>query len=111
MESLLAVTTKADYKLLCLALGISKQTLFSGLPCQPIPVPSLFTMDIMHLSVLNSPNIFIKLFTGKLDVYEPDDRANWDWAIFYHKPKLWSAHGKTVPRSVLFIQPSFWHVP
>jgi hypothetical protein len=104
-------TTLADYRLLHLALGLCKQTLFSDLPCQPLPVPSLFTLDIMHLSVLNDPDLFLKLFTGKLDVYEPDDRADWDWAIFYGKPKLWSAHGKTVPRSVPFIPSSFRHAP
>jgi hypothetical protein len=32
-------------------------------------------MDIMHPSVLNDPNLFIKLFTGKLDLYKLDDRA------------------------------------
>jgi hypothetical protein len=66
-----------NYRNLHLALGLCKQTIFSGLPCQPLPVPSLFTMDIMHLSVLNDPNLFVKLFTGKLDVYEPDDREDW----------------------------------
>jgi hypothetical protein len=68
-------------------------------------------MDIMHLSVLNNPDLFIKLFTGKLDFYEPDDRASWDWAIFYHKPTLWSAHGKTVSKSVPFIPSCFRHAP
>ena len=111
LECLLGATTKAEYKLMRLNLGISKQTLFSGLPCQPLPVPSLFTMDIMHLSVLNDPDLFIKLFTGKLDVYEPDDRADWDWAIFHRKPKFWSAHGQTVPNSVPFIPSSFGRAP
>ena len=51
-------------------------------------------MDIMHLSVLNDPNLLLKLFLGKLDVYDPDNREKWDWAIFYQKPALWNAHGK-----------------
>jgi hypothetical protein len=74
MDCLLSASTPSNYKLLCLLLGLCKQTIFSGLPCQPLPVLSLFTMDIMHLSVLNNPNLFIKLFTGKLDIYEPNDR-------------------------------------
>ena len=109
--SLAGSTTLTDYRALCLVLGLCKQTIFSGLPCQPLPVPSLFTMDIMHLSVLNNPDLFLKLFTRKLDVYKPDDRANWDWAIFYCKPQLWSTHGETVPRSVPFIPLSFRHAP
>jgi hypothetical protein len=97
--------------MLHLNLGLCKQTIFSGLPCQPLPVPSLFTMDLMHLSVLNNPDLFIKLFTGKLDVYEPDDRASWDWAIFYCKPTLWSVHSKTVSKSVPFIPSCIGHAP
>ena len=111
LQCLLGASTQANYKTLCLALGICKPTIFSGLPCQPLPVLSLFTMDIMHLSVLNDPNLFIKLLTGKLDVYEPDDRADWDWAIFYHRPRLWSAHGETVPKLVPFIPSSFGRAP
>ena len=41
----------------CLEVGLCKQTLFSGLPCQPLPVPNIFTMDIMHLMVLNDPDV------------------------------------------------------
>ena len=96
---------------MCLVLGLCKQTLFSSLPCQPLPVPSLFTMDIMHLSVLNNPNLFLKLFTGKLNIYDPNDRANWDWAVFYCRPKLWSTHREIVPRSVPFIPLSFGCAP
>jgi hypothetical protein len=56
-----------------LNLGLCKQTLFSGMPHQPLPVPNLFTMDIIHSTVLNDPDLFRKLFTGKIDVYKPDD--------------------------------------
>ena len=111
LNCLLAASTLSEYKSLCLALGLCKQTIFSGLPCQPLPVPSIFTMDIMHLSVLNEPDLFLKLFTGKLDVYEPDDRKKWDWAIFYCRPRLWSAHGETVPMSVPYIPSSFGRAP
>ena len=85
--------------------------LYSGLPCQPLPDLSLFTMDIMHLSILDDPDLFIKLLTGKLNVYEPDNRAEWDWAIFYCRPKLWSAHGETIPNLVPFIPSLFGHAP
>ena len=108
---LLAANTQTDFKTLRLALGLCKPTIFSGLPCLPLPIPSLFTMDIMHLSVLNDSDLFIKLFTGKLDVYEPDDWADWDWAIFYRRPGLWNAHGETVTRSVPFIPSSFGRAP
>ena len=94
-----------------LDVGLCKQTLFSGLPVQVLPVPNIFTMDIMHLSALNDPDLFMKLFTGKLDVYEPDDRETWDWAIFYKDNKLWNAHGSTIPLAVPFIPSSFGRAP
>ena len=111
LSCLLAVNTQTDFKALCLALGLTKQMIFSGLLCQLLPVPSLFTMDIMHLSVLNNPNLFIKLFTGELNVYEPDDKADWDWAIFYCRLSLWNTHSETIMQSVLFIPLSFECVP
>ena len=97
------------------ALGIlklaSKQTLFSGLPHHPLPVPNLFTMDIMHLTVLNDPDLFLKLFTGRLNVYKPDDKSTWDWAVFYKNDTLWKSHGETVVRAVPFIPSSFRRAP
>ena len=108
---LLAAATQAEFRLRRLAVGICKQTLFTGLPCQPIPVPSVFTMDIMHLTVLNEPDLFLKLFTGKLDVYEPDDRDTWDWAVFYKNAALWTSHGETVTRAVPYIPSSFGRAP
>ena len=65
----------------------------------------------MHLTTLNDPDLFLKLFTGKLDVYEPDDRSTWDWAVFYKNNALWNAHGETVARSVPFIPSCFGRAP
>ena len=100
LEYLLSATTLRDYRARRLALGLCKQTLFNGLPHQPLPVPRMFTLDIMHLTALNNPDLFLKLFAGKLDVYEPDDRSTWDCAVFYKNNTLWNAHGETVARAV-----------
>jgi hypothetical protein len=104
---LLASSTPAEFRTRRLAVGISKQTIFSGLPSLPLSVPNMFMMDIMHLSVFSLPDLLVKLYTGKLDVYKPDDRSDWDWAIFYRNPALWHAHGKTVARAAPFIPSSF----
>ena len=111
LDRLLAVRTQAEYRLQRLNLGLCKQTLFSGLPHQPLPVPNIFTMDIMHLTNLNDPDLFVKLFTGKLDVYHPDDKTTWDWAIFHQNNALWKAHGETVVRAVPFLPSSFGRAP
>jgi hypothetical protein len=111
MTLLLAANTQAEYRLNWLATGLCKQTLFHGMLHQPIPVLNVFAMDIMHLSVLNDPDLILKLFTGKLDVCGPDDRADWDWAVFYQKPTLWKAHGESVARAVQFLPLSFGRTP
>ena len=111
LEYLLSATTLRDYRARRLALGLCKQALFNGLPHQQLPVPSVFTLDIMHLTTLNDPDLFVKLFTGKIDVYEPDGRSTWDWAVFYKNNALWNAHGETVARAVPFIPSSFGRAP
>lgn len=68
-------------------------------------------MDLMHLSVLNEPNLFVKLFTGRLDCYELNDQSTWDWAVFYQNHVLWSAHGETVTRAIPYIPSSFGQAP
>jgi hypothetical protein len=111
MEFLLSSSTQAEFYLRRLATGLCKQTLFSGLPRQPLPVPNVFTMDIMHLTTLNDPDLLIKLFTGKLNVYEPDDRSTWDWAVFLSNTTLWNAHGETVERAVPYLPSCFGRAP
>ena len=58
-----------------------------------------------------TPDLFIKLFTGKINVYELDDKSTWDWVVFYKNDVLWKAHGGTVVRAVLFILSSFGRAP
>jgi hypothetical protein len=111
IQFLLGATTKRNFAARRLAVELCKQTLFSGLPKQPLPVPNIFTMDLMHLSVLNDPDLFVKLFTGKLDCYEPDDRSTWDWSVFYQNQDLWNAHGETVFRCIPYLPSSFGRVP
>jgi hypothetical protein len=108
MTFLLAANTQAEYRVNRLATGLCKQTLFHGMPHQPIPVLNVFAMDIMHLSVLNDPDLILKLFTG---VCDPDDKVDWDWAVFYQKPALWKAHRESVARAVPFLPLSFGRAP
>jgi hypothetical protein len=111
LDFLLASRTQGEFRSRRLAVGLCKQTIFSGLPRQLLAVPNVSMMDIMHLSVLNDPDLFIKLFTGKIDVYKPDDRTTWDWAVFYQNTALWNAHGETVSMVVPYIPSSFGRTP
>ena len=96
LQCLLAADTLAKYRTWRLAVRLCKQTLFHSMPHQLFSVPSVFAMDIMHLSVLNNPNLLLKLFTEKLDVCEPNTWDNWDWA-FYQKPNYGKHMGRLSP--------------
>jgi hypothetical protein len=111
LDFLLAAKTQADYRACRLAVGLCRQTLLHGMPHQPIPVPSVFALDIMHLSVLNDPDLLLKLFTGKMDVCDPDNRENWDWAVFHRRAALWKAHGECIIMAVPFLPSSFGRAP
>jgi hypothetical protein len=111
IKFLLESSTQTDFKTQCLESGLCRQTLFSRLPHQPLPVPRNLTMDIMHLTMLNDPNLLVKLFTGKMDVYEPDDRDTWDWAVFYCNKHLWEGHRETVAQATPYIPSLFGCAP
>ena len=111
IKCFLASDTQKTFQERRLEFGLCKQTLFSRLLCQLLSVLSIFTMDIMHLSVLNNPDLFMKLFTGKLDVFKPDNQATWDWAVFYKNNVLWSVQGETVTLSVPLLPSSFRCAP
>jgi hypothetical protein len=51
---LLASRNPVEYKSRPLNVGLCKQTLLSGLPRQPVPVPNIFTMDILSSTTLAS---------------------------------------------------------
>jgi hypothetical protein len=82
--------------------------LFSGL--NTLGVPGIFTMDLMHLSILNDPNLLLGLWQGTIKCYPPDDISTWDWAILKDK-KVWQAHGNSIEAVTPFIPSSFGCAP
>jgi hypothetical protein len=67
-------------------------------------------MDLMHLSVLNDPDLLLGLWQGMIKHYPPDDISTWDWAILKNK-KIWQAHGNSIEAATPFIPSSFGHAP
>jgi hypothetical protein len=82
--------------------------LFSGL--MTLGIPNIFMMDLMHLSVLNDPDLFLELWQGTIKHYPPDDVSTWDWAVLKDQ-KCWKAHGDTIKAAVPFILSSFGCAP
>ena len=105
---LLSARNLAQYNKYCLQTGLCKPTLFSGLII--LGVPGIFTMDLMHLSVLNDPDLLLGLWQGTIKCYPPDDISTWNWAVLNDK-KIWQAHSDSIEAAIPFIPLSFGHAP
>ncbi|KAH9970816.1 hypothetical protein BJV74DRAFT_799188 [Russula compacta] len=54
---------KTQHSKCCLATGICKPTILSGLLRQ-LEIPQLFSIDIMHLPAINIPKLLLGLYLG-----------------------------------------------
>jgi hypothetical protein len=58
--------------------GISKQSVFSGLPpARMIWIPTCFAPDIMHIISLNLTSLLLDLWHGKMAVKHLDTKETW----------------------------------
>ncbi len=97
------------YKARRTATGISKPSIFSGLPSNRIlGIPGCFPLDLMHLISLNIPDLLISLFRGTID-RDKNDKNPWPWAVL--KGDTWIAHGAAVARAAPYLPGSFDKAP
>ena len=108
LQVLLLARNPSQYDKRRLETGLCKPTLFSGL--NTLGVPGIFTMDLMHLSVLNDLGLLLGLWRGTIKHYPPDDISTWDWAVLKDK-KVWQAHGDSIEAATPFIPSSFGRAP
>jgi hypothetical protein len=88
-------THETQYKLRRKQTGISKPSLFSGLPVnRHLPIPGCFPADLMHLVALNLTDLLVNLWRRTFDCDPGDSRDTWDWAVL--KGETWKDHGKQV---------------
>ena len=91
--------------------GISKPSIFSGLPSNKIlEIPGCFGHDLMHLVSLNLTDLFYSLWRGKITCERTDDVSTWDWAVFLDQG-CWEAHGKRVADCRPYLPGSFDRPP
>lgn len=83
LRLLLSARNLAQYNKYRLQTGLCKPTLFSGLVT--LGVPGIFMMDLMHLSVLNDPDLLLGLWRGTIKCYLPDDISTWNWVVLKDK--------------------------
>ncbi|KAJ7616591.1 hypothetical protein FB45DRAFT_1105832 [Roridomyces roridus] len=85
-------TSQKDYEQRRLETGISKPSIFSGLP-HSLPVPAFFPLDGMH-PILNLGDLLTSLWRGTIDCASTDDKSTWDWAVL--TGDVWKEHGQAV---------------
>ncbi|KAJ7071905.1 hypothetical protein B0H15DRAFT_965693 [Mycena belliarum] len=101
---------KTEYEERRLETGISKPSIFSGLPDEhTLGLPDAYSLDFMHLPTLNLPDLMIPLWRGKFDCDKTDSTDSWDWAVLIGE--TWLQHGKAVANLTRYFPPSFDRTP
>lgn len=107
---LLGATNETNFKERRRETGITKPSIFSGLPPKRmLGIPGCFPADLMHLISLNLTDLLIKLWRGTMDCEPTDDRATWDWAVL--QGDTWKNHGKSVADATPYLPGSFDQPP
>jgi hypothetical protein len=89
--------------------GLSKPSILSGLvDSMMLPLPTCFTVDLMHLLFLNLGDLLISLWRGSLKCETTDSKDLWDWVVL--TGAAWTAHGKKVASATPYF-PSSFHCP
>lgn len=103
---LMASASDTEYKARRRLTGISKPSLFSGLPEKRIlSIPGCFPADLMHLVALNLTDLLLSLWRGTMTCEAPDTRESWEWYVLYGE--TWTTHGKQVANATSFLPGSF----
>ncbi|KAF8809746.1 hypothetical protein BYT27DRAFT_7254467 [Phlegmacium glaucopus] len=110
LKYVMASRNETQHKRRRLDTGISKPSIFLGLPPKHrFDVPGCFGSDIMHLASLNIPDLFINLWRGTFDCDPKDDKSTWDWAVL--QGVVWEDHGKDVAACTPYLPGSFDRPP
>jgi hypothetical protein len=110
LEYLRQSPNQTQYKARRLETGISKPTIFSGLPPQRVlGIPGCFGSDIMHLTALNIPDLLISLWCGTMNCEKTDNKDTWTWATL--QGNVWKEHGQQVADATPYLPGSFDRPP
>ncbi|KAL7284823.1 hypothetical protein ACG7TL_002133 [Trametes sanguinea] len=107
LQLIVSADTDALFKQLRRATGLCKPSIFSGLS-RTFPLPLGFPVDLMHLTGLNLPDLFMGLFRGVIKGSTQSDAKTWECAVL--QGNTWVNHGKRVERAMNFL-PGFHDRP
>ncbi|EIW62750.1 uncharacterized protein TRAVEDRAFT_34095 [Trametes versicolor FP-101664 SS1] len=105
LQLLLSARSEAQFKQLRKATGLCKPSIVSGLP-RALPVPTCFPLDMMHLTCLNLPDLFLSLWRGTIQGSIESDPKTWDCAVLAGSD-VWTAYGVQVKRATSYL-PGFF---
>jgi hypothetical protein len=89
--------TQGEYERVRKETGISKRSIFNGLPSQNIlGIPGMFPLDLMHILCLNLAELLIDLWHGTIPCDDSDSKELWDWCVLLGD--TWAEHGEHVAR-------------
>ncbi len=88
LQKLLATRTTAEFEDQRRESGLSKPSIFSGLPIQVFGVPGGFPVDTMHLISLNITDLLLSLWRGTMKCDPDYDKSTWDWVVL--TGKVWN---------------------
>ncbi|KAF9037969.1 hypothetical protein BJ165DRAFT_1407912 [Panaeolus papilionaceus] len=110
IEKILRSTTQGEYEENRKDTGLSKLSLLSGLDQElMLPVPSCFSVDLMHLIFINLGELLIPLWCGTLLCEPSDNKGTWDWATL--TGDTWAEHGQLVADATKYFPSSFHRPP
>ena len=110
LVNLLGATSITNYRECCHNTGIARPSIISGLvPGCMLGIPGSFPLDLMHLAVLNLPDLLLSLWCGTIACDSNDDKTTWDWATLIGDAR--EMHGKQVATARQFLPGSFDHPP
>jgi len=74
-----------------------------------LPMPFPISVELMHHTLINIPNLFLKHWTGKIKPAPTDHVHNWPWVVL--KGVVWREHGARIAKATQYFPGNFHWTP
>ena len=108
LDEVVASRTQAEHSRRRFDSGISKPSIFGGIPCI-LQLPTCFGGDLMHQPVINIAALLFDLWCARPDLRNHDRTSSWPWAVL--TGVLWDAHGTVIASAAKYLPTSDGRTP
>ena len=108
VHHIVASRNKTEHGRRRLHTGISKPTIFDGLP-RILDLPTCFPGDLMHQPIINIAALLLDLWCARSDARDADRSSPWPWAVL--TGDVWVEHGRVVAEAARYLPTSFGRQP